>query len=62
MKRLHVKKVSPKTVNNKWGFHAYRLHHVLYIRCNVKGNINWDKAPVYHAEELVGRDNVKILS
>jgi len=62
MKKLNVKKTSLHELNEKWGFIPiiYSVFEPLYIRCNSKGEVNWDKAPVYTHEELIGRNNVKI--
>jgi len=62
MKTLHVKEVSIRELME----HGWPVGAVLsagkYIRCNAKGQINWDKAPIYTTKELIERNNVKILS
>lgn len=60
VKTLNVKKTSNEELEKKWGFYPI-LSGVIYIRCNSDGEVNWDKAPVYSASELVGRNNVNIL-
>lgn len=60
-RRLFIKKTSNKELYEKWNFNP-SLMGALYIRCNAKGEINWDKAPVFRAETLVGRDNVIIMT
>ena len=63
MKTLNVKPTTINELVKQWGFVPPLLAKApLYIRCNVKGVINWDKAPVYGAEELVGRNNVNIIT
>jgi hypothetical protein len=34
----------------------------LYIRCNKKGEVKWETAPVYKYWELIERNNVKTVS
>ena len=59
MKKLHVKKVTTEQLaENGWPMYIPGFR---YIRCNKKGKINWDKAPVYTEEELIVRNNVKII-
>lgn len=62
-KTLNVKPTSNAELSSpdKWGFNP-SLRGKLFIRCNSKGVVNWDKAPVYNADELFGRENVKIIN
>ncbi len=47
MKLLNVKRTTRKEVENKWGILLPALvPEKLFIRCNAKGEINWEKAPV----------------
>jgi len=63
MKTLNVKKKSKKEVQEKWETTLmYNLPNTLYIRCNGKGEINWEKAPVYTIQELEKRGDYKILN
>lgn len=64
MKKLNVRKTSAEELNKKWGFFPPRpwVGRDLFIRCNRKGNVNWDVAPVYTSEELITRNNVSILN
>lgn len=58
MKTLNVKKVNKKEVEQKWGFSLpISLEFILYIRCNAKGDVNWEKAPIYKFTELIKRGN-----
>ncbi len=60
MKKLHVKRVTIRELmEHGWGA-AAALAVGGYIRCNSKGEVNWDKAPLYTIEELIERNNVKI--
>ena len=62
-KTFYLKQTSNIELKQKWGFNP-RLpvkNGNIFIRCNVKGEVNWDKSSVYNANELVGRDNVKII-
>jgi hypothetical protein len=62
MKKLNVKKTDLAEVTVKWKFLPVLLFgKELFVRCNAKGIINWDKAPVYTSEELILKDNVSIL-
>ena len=60
MRKLYVKRTSllelvtngwPRIDTNKWQ----------YIRCNAKGVINYSKASIYTAEELIIRNNIVII-
>lgn len=58
MRTLNVKKVSKSEVEQKWGYQLPIMWgNTLYMRCNAKGEVNWDKAPIYQAFELVERGN-----
>jgi hypothetical protein len=59
--KLSLRKTSNAEITKQWGFDTHLQHKSLYIQCNSKGEVNWDKASVYSAEELVGKDNVEIL-
>jgi hypothetical protein len=67
MKRtLNVKKTDIVEVESHWGFYP-TIHgrpvgvQSIYVRCNVKGSVNWDKAPIYTACELLKRGNVNLI-
>lgn len=52
---LNVQKITFKELLENWGDCAYisfRNGQELFIRSNAKGVINWDKAPVYTAQEI----------
>ncbi len=57
---LNVKKTTNEELALKWKL-AVRFTGDLYIRCNAHGNVNWEKASVYKASELVERDKVNII-
>jgi len=62
-KTLNVKKKSKKEIQEKWETTLmYNLPNTLYIRCNSKGEINWEIAPVYTINELEKRGNYNILN
>ena len=61
-RKLNVKETSFAEVSNNWGFNppiAWRKKR-LYIRCNSKGIVNWDSAPVWFADDLVDRGNYEV--
>ena len=61
-KKLHVKKTTISEVSTKWGINASCLiGKSFYVRCNSKGIVNWDVAPIFSADELIERDKVIIL-
>jgi hypothetical protein len=71
MKTLNVKKTTRQELWHNWGFDPLisnttsplmqsMLKGEVYIRCNSKGQVNWDKAPLYHKAELDNRGKVKI--
>lgn len=64
-KRLNIKKTTPKElVANGWFIETIPFiwrFTPIYIRCNAKGKVNWDVAPVYPYTELIERDNVKVI-
>lgn len=63
MKTLHVKPTNLRELSaHNWSTCLLSLSNKYYIRCNAKGEVNWDKAPLYKAEELILRNNVKIIS
>jgi hypothetical protein len=60
-KTIHVKATTNAELTEKWGFNPQQKG-LLYIRCNSKGAVNWDKAPVYTALEIYGRPHIKIIN
>ena len=62
MKRtLNVKRTSRAELKKMWGFPmAHAMKDPLFIRCNAKGEVNWDKAPVYSQDEISEREKVNI--
>jgi hypothetical protein len=60
-KMLYLKETSVEELTEQWGFRpTYNMFEKLYIRCNYRGDVNWEKAPVYHSGELVNR-KIRIL-
>lgn len=63
-KLLNVREISVQELIDNWDLEASLKKwngKQLFIRCNAKGIINWGKAPVYIADELIELDNVKII-
>ncbi len=60
-KKLNVKRITKKELEEKWEMKLPLLKQdVVFIRCNAKGEVNWEKAPIYSAEELLLRGNYGI--
>lgn len=59
-KTLNVKPTTNAELSGRWGFNA-SLKGKLFVRCNSKGIINWEKALVYNADELIDREKVNII-
>lgn len=60
-KKLNVLETSVREVEQKWGFSLPRtVHNPLFIRCNAKGEVNWEKAPIYQQSELTSRGNYEV--
>lgn len=61
-KTLNVKRTNNLELAKEWGFDFNpSLSGELFIRCNAKGIINWEVAPVYNLNELLKRGNVNIV-
>lgn len=60
MKTLNVKLTNNEELTQKWKM-ITPFKGILFIRCNSKGVINWDKAPVYNLDELLKRGDVNII-
>lgn len=57
---LHVKPTTVSEISKQWRFTPpnrgmFDGTQPLFVRCNSKGVVNWDIAPVYTASELKGR-------
>jgi hypothetical protein len=62
-KIINVKKVTKKEVAEFWNINLpTKWPDILYIRCNAKGDVNWDKAPVYPPEKLIERGNYNVIN
>ncbi|OFX56302.1 MAG: hypothetical protein A2066_12935 [Bacteroidetes bacterium GWB2_41_8] len=59
-KTLNVKPTTNSELSGKWGFNP-SLRGKLFIRCNSNGIVNWEKASVYNADELIDREKVNII-
>jgi hypothetical protein len=57
MRTLYVKATTWDKVSKEWGFNpASEYFNVeLFVRCNVKGEINWETSPIYKASELINK-------
>jgi len=63
VKKLNLKPTSNTELAEKWGLNFNpSLRGNLFIRCNANGIVNWEKAPVYNSDELIGRENVNIIT
>lgn len=63
LRTLYVKKVTRAEVVRQWNGIGPGLNSVyLYVQCTKAGVINWNRNAVYKAEELIERNNVKIVS
>lgn len=65
MKLLNVVPITVQELANKWNsphvtWSPSFTKEPIFIRSNSKGEINWDKAPVYTRSELKNR-NVQVL-
>lgn len=61
MRTLFVKQTTLVEIEINWGF-TIHLKEPLYVKCNAKGFINWDKTAVYTHRELIERNNIIIKS
>ena len=59
MRTLNVKQTNNIEISENWKT-PVNLKGTLYVRCNSKGKVNWDKTIVFFASELVGRNNVVV--
>ena len=63
MHKLNVMRITPDILAAKWKVRLplpWCREAFLYIRCNAKGQIKWDSAPVYFLYELQRRGNFQI--
>lgn len=63
MKNLNVVQTCFSEITKKWDVSiplTYRYKE-LFVRCNAKGVVNWDKAPVYTRQELDLRGNYSVI-
>lgn len=61
MRILYLTKTDREELAKKWGFSVQNLKGDLYVQCTKNKEVNWDKALVYSASELVGKENVKVI-
>lgn len=61
-RKLNVRYTSNEELTKKWGINPrFPKKDGLFVRCNSKGFVNWEKAPVYRLKELLERGNVNII-
>ena len=59
---LNVKETTKKEVQQIWETPLPLLWpDTLYVRCNAKGLVNWEIAPVFRPEELIKRGNYNVI-
>lgn len=62
MRTLNVKRTTLKEVESIW---KMKIPHFgkseYFIRCNAKGEVNWEVAPLYDLQELEKRGNYQII-
>ena len=51
---LNVKKTTNEELLIKWGF-ITSFKGEIFIRCNSKGNVNWEIASIYSKNSLINR-------
>ena len=59
-KTLNVIETCESEITTMWG-NPPLLRHKLFVRCNAKGEIDWEIAPVYKESELLRRGSYNIL-
>jgi hypothetical protein len=61
MRKLNILKVKKAKVQEKWGVGLPLIWPCpVYIRCNSKAEVNWEKAPVFQESELIVRGNYQV--
>lgn len=53
--------VTPAQICREWGIQFTTNRPPCFVRCNAKGEINWEKTLVYDKKQLVGR-KINILN
>lgn len=63
MKLLNVIQVSQKEIEENWETELPLsfFNRELFIRCNSKGKVNWEVAPIYTKHELEKRGDYQII-
>jgi len=63
MKILNVKSTNKEEIEEVWQLPLPENlnNKELFIRCDSKGSVNWESAPVYTKEELEERGNYQII-
>jgi hypothetical protein len=63
MRKLNVKKTNKEEVMRKWDIATcpVKWADTMYIRCNAKGEVNWEVATLYQPNELIERGHFNIL-
>jgi hypothetical protein len=62
-KTLNVKRTTNSEIAANWELdYSPGMTGELFVRCNAKGEINWEKAPIYRLEELLKRGDVNLLN
>ena len=63
---LHVRSITLLALLNQWKeYHRdkkLQRSDSYFIECSETGNVNWQNARVFTSSELVGRNNVKVVS
>lgn len=61
-KTLNVKRTNRDEISKQWGFEYYgSTVEPLFIRCNAKGAVNWEVAPIYRLSQLIKRGKYNII-
>jgi len=60
---LYVLRVTKQALSKKWGMPIPEKHsEILYVRCNVNGEVDWDSTLMYELDHLERRGNYQVLN
>lgn len=61
-RKLNVIQTTVEEIRSKWDCPLPTVwKNPLFIRSNSKGEVNWEKAPIYQEKELIDRGNYTII-
>lgn len=61
-RNIYVKQATVTEITIHWKFRPMKRNgDLMYVKCNKKGEVNWETTSVYNHRELIEKNNIIII-